>query len=209
MARPAPVDLDEETIPVPGTVRFPVELTPPEGFDPARLETWPRVEGRLEWVGGRLLYMPPCGDLQQDTVADVVAALVTWVRSHPEFAVGTNEAGMQLGDDSRGADAAIWRRTKDHTYHGGFRRVPPVLAVEVEGRDEREPQLRDKARWYLGVGVRIVWIVLPREREVLVVTSEGERRCVAGERLLADPALPDLAPIAGEFFVQISRPAAD
>src|SRR5947208_7848377 len=91
MARPAPIDVDEATIPVPGTVRFPVELTPPDGFDPARLETWPRVEGRLEWVGGRLLYMPPCGDRQQYTVADVVATLIIWVRAHPEFAVGTNE----------------------------------------------------------------------------------------------------------------------
>ena len=108
MARPAPIDLDEKTIAVPGTVRFPVELTPPDGFDPARLETWPRVEGRLEWVGGRLLYMPPCGDRQQDTVADVVAALITWVRSHTDFVVGTNEAGMRLGEDSRGADAAIF-----------------------------------------------------------------------------------------------------
>ena len=103
MARPAPIDIDEETIPVPGSVRFPVELTPPDGFDPARLETWPRVEGRLEWVGGRLLYMPPCGDRQQYTVADVVATLIIWVRAHPEFAVGTNEAGMHLGGDSRAA----------------------------------------------------------------------------------------------------------
>jgi len=209
MARPAPVDLDEETIPVPGTVRFPVELTPPEGFDPARIETWPRVEGRLEWVGGRLLYMPLCGDLQQDTVADVLAALVTWVRSHSEFAVGTNEAGMRLGDDSRGADAAIWRRADVGAYHGGFRRVPPMLAVEVAGRDESAPQLRDKARWYLGVGVPIVWLVLPREREVIVVTAEGERCYAADERLPAHPRLPDLAPVANEFFVQISRPAAD
>jgi len=209
MARPAPVDLDEETIPVPSTVRFPVELTPPEGFDPARLETWPRVEGRLEWMGGRLLYMPPCGDLQQDTVADVVVALGIWVRSHPEFAVGTNEAGMHLGDDSRGADAAIWRRAREDTYTGGFRRVPPVLAVEVAGRDEREPQLREKSRWYLGMGVPIVWLVLPREREVIVVTREGERRCGADERLPAHALLPDLAPVASEFFVQISRPAAD
>ena len=208
MARPAPVDLDEETIPVPGTVRFPVELTPPEGFDPARLETWPRVEGRLEWVGGRLLYMPPCGDLQQDTVTDVVVALGVWVHSHPQFAVGTNEAGMRLGDDSRGADAAIWRRAEDDTYHGGFRRVPPLLAVEVAGRDENASELREKARWYLGAGVPIVWIVLPPEREVIVVTGEGERRYGASERLPANPALPDLAPMAGEFFVQISRPAA-
>src|SRR5207237_9889563 len=86
MARPAPIDVDEETIPVPGTVRFPVELTPPEGFDPARLETWPRVAGRLEWVRGRLLYMPPCRDRQQYTVADVVATLIIWVRPHPGFA---------------------------------------------------------------------------------------------------------------------------
>ena len=52
--------------------------------------------------------------------------------------MGTNEAGMRLGDDSRGADAAIWRRAKGDTYDGGFQRMPPVLAVEVAGRDEGE-----------------------------------------------------------------------
>ena len=57
----------------------------------------------------------------------------------------------------------------------------------------------------------IVWLVLPEQREVVVVTSEGERRCGAGERLPAHRELPDLAPTADEFFVQISisRPAAD
>ena len=77
MARPAPSEFETESIPVPGSVRFPVELTPPEGFDPARLETWPRVEGRLEWVEGRLLYMPPCGGLQYFTVGDLVLTLGT------------------------------------------------------------------------------------------------------------------------------------
>src|SRR5215470_6227888 len=105
MARPAPSELDEETIDVPRTVRFPVELTPPEDFDPERLETWPRVEGRLEWVEGRLLYMPPCGERQQLAVTDLVAALAIWVRSHAEFTVGTNEAGIRLGDATRAADA--------------------------------------------------------------------------------------------------------
>src|SRR5262249_44873470 len=78
----------EDVVHVPASVRFPVELVPPEGFDPARLETWPRVEGRLEWVGGRLLYMPPCGEMQQATVADVVGVLIPWQRAHPEFSVG-------------------------------------------------------------------------------------------------------------------------
>ena len=208
MARPAPRDVDAGTIPVPGTVRFPVELTPPEGFDPTRLETWPRVEGRLEWVGGRLLYMPPCGDRQQYTVADVVITLGNWVRAHPEFAVGTNEAGMQLHDDVRGADAAIFRRTKGETYEGGVQLRPPVLAVEVGGRYEGEADLREKSRWYLGVGVPIVWIVLPKTREVVVVTSDGERRFGVGERLPGDPRLPGLAPLTDELFVQISQPPA-
>ena len=207
MARPAPRERDEETIPVPATVKFPVELTPPPGFDPPRLETWPRVEGRLEWVEGRLLYMPPCGDRQQDTVADVVITLGNWGRSHPEFVVGTNEAGMFLGEDGRGADAAIWRRADVGPYQGGFRRVPPLLAVEVAGRYERERQLREKARWYLEASVPVVWIVLPKKREVLIVTAAGDTRHRRGERLPGDPRLPGLAPMVDELFVQVSRAA--
>ena len=95
----------EETIPVPRAIRFPVELIPPDGFDPARLETWPKVEGRLEYVKGRLLYMPPCGQMQSYTVSDVVAVLVLWVRAHPEFVVGTNETTPLAG---RGARSRRW-----------------------------------------------------------------------------------------------------
>ena len=205
MARPAPSELDEETFPVPGSVRFPVELTPPDGFDPARLETWPRVAGRLEWVAGRLLYMPGCGDLQQDTVTDVVATLAIWGRAHPEFVVGTNEAGMRLGKDTRAADAAVWRRADLGPYTKGFRTVPPVLAVEVTSREEPPLALREKARWYLDAGVSVVWIVVPEQREVLVITREGDSRHGRGDRLPPHSQLPDLAPAVDDLFFQISR----
>ena len=194
----------EETIPVPRAIRFPVELIPPEGFDPERCETWPKVEGRLEYVNGRLLYMPPCGDMQQDTVADVVSVLVQWVRAHREFVASTNEAGMILRGAARGADAALFRRSEVGRYEHKFRRVPPVLAVEVAGEDEDEAVLRDKAAWYLGAGVQIVWIVLPEQREVVVITVADEHRCRVGETLTPHPALPGLAPRADDFFVQIS-----
>ena len=69
MARPAPHDIDGDWLP--GTTRYPVELVPSGGFDPARVETWPRIDGRLEWVEGRLLFMPPCGERQALTVTDV------------------------------------------------------------------------------------------------------------------------------------------
>jgi Uma2 family endonuclease len=198
----------DEDVTVPRSVRFPVELIPPEGFDPARLETWPRVDGRLEWVGGRLLWMPPCGEAQQVTVADVVLVLGRWAEARPDFSLGTNEAGMRLGDDSRGADAGIWRR-RPGPLEWGFRREPPLLAVEVEGRDEGLPELREKARWYLAAGTPVIWIVLPSERAVVVVTAERESRHDIDDRLPVHPALPGLEPAVAALFRQASLDAAE
>ena len=143
--------------------------------------------------------------MQQDAVTDVVITLGGWVRAQPAFVLGTNEAGMRLRGATRAADAAIWRRAGLGSYRGGLRRVAPVLAVEVAGDDELEQALREKADWYLGAGVQVVWIVLPELREVLVVTSAGERRWQLGETLPPHTALADLTPQVADFFVQITR----
>jgi Uma2 family endonuclease len=186
-------------------IRFPVELRPPSGMrveDPA---TWPSVEGRVEYVGGRLLYMPPCGDLQQDTVADLAYVLRGWSEAHRGFVVGTNEAGMKLGGEVRGADAAVWLEADATPREGRFRRVAPVLAVEVAGDDEEEPYLRDKARWYLDHGVRVVWLAFPTSREVVVVDAHGEVRLGSGAVLPSSPHLPGLEPEVSAIFAQVSR----
>jgi Uma2 family endonuclease len=161
--------------------------------------------GRLEHVDGRLLYMPPCGDLQQDTTTDVVITLGTWVRGHQDYVLGTNEAGMRLGGSTRAADAAVWKRADLGAYTGGLRRIAPILAVEVAGPEagDTEAALREKAAWCLGVGVEVVWIVLAERAEILVIRSGGESRLSRGERVPAHPSLPDLEPLVDELFVQI------
>lgn len=194
----------DELIQIPRAVRFPVELLVPAQFDEERPETWPRVVGRLEWLDGRLLYMPPCGDLQQASVTDVVVTLGSWVRAHPGFFLGTNEAGMRLGGATRAADAAIWRRS-DIELGGGLPRKPPLLAVEVGGTDDPEEMLLEKSSWYLSVGVPVVWIALPESREVIVASAQGQGRFAGDELLPAHPALPDLQVRASDFFFQISR----
>ena len=83
------------------TLRLPVELRAPDGFAPEVHSTWPSMDGRLEYVDGRLLYMPPCGELQQDVSAAVVGELYAWAKSHP----GLRRGRQRGGDDSR------WRRT--------------------------------------------------------------------------------------------------
>jgi Uma2 family endonuclease len=204
--RSVAVRYDDEMVSVPRAVRFPVELEPPAGFDPERIDTWPRVEGRLEVVEGRLLFMPPCGDLQQDTAADVVYVLKSWARERDDFVIAGNEAGIHLGGDSRGADAAVFRRDAAAKYTGGFRRVAPVLAVEVAGEGEDEAALGEKARWYLDHGADAVWLLFPTTREAVVIDMGGATRHRADDRLREIASLPGLAPKACELFEQITRP---
>lgn len=184
-------------------IQLPLEVPLPAAFDPERLDTWPAIDGRLELVEGRLLFMPPCGDDQQFTAADVTAELALWSRRREGFVVGTNEAGMKLGDDVRAADAAVWRRADVGVRTGGLLRVPPVLAVEIAGRDDTVEALRRKATWYLEHGVAVVWLLVPRTREVHVIDAEGETRLDVSARLPERPELPGLAPRVADLFRQL------
>ena len=149
--------------------------------------------------------MPPCGIVQQEVCMDLAGILVAWAHAHAGFVAGGNEAGMLLGGDVRGADAAVWRRDAAAPATHTLRRTPPVLAVEVAGRDEGEPELREKAGWYLDAGVEVVWLVLPDSREVVVVTRAGETRCGAPGRVPPHPSLPDLEPEVRALFLQLDQ----
>jgi Uma2 family endonuclease len=180
-------------------VRFPLPLPAPGGFVVARHETWPRVTGRLEYASGRLEYMPPCGKNQQRVAVDVVTELNLWRRAHPGFVVGGNEAGMLLGGEVRGADAAVWRTGEPASDE--FARTAPVLAVEVCGEDEPAEMLLAKARWYLEHGVERVWIVDPAARRVHVVT--GDAALEVEDRIPETPSLPGLSLAVADLFRQI------
>jgi len=182
-------------------VRLPLQLPEPDGFVVERPETWPQVTGRLEYVGRRLDYMPPCGEVQQRSAADVITELNVWRRQHPDFVVGGNEAGMLLGGEVRAADAAVWRSLERAAQ--GFARTPPVLAVEVAGADEPLELLREKARWYLDHGVETVWLIAPQTRAVEVVTAAGVS-LIESEGQMPEPAsLPGLRPLVADFFRQL------
>jgi Uma2 family endonuclease len=133
----------------------------------------------------------------------VAGLLDRWLDQHPEFVVGTNEAGMLLADEVRAADAAVWARVSLGKHTGGYRTVPPLLAVEIAGSGQSDEELRDQAWWYLRHGVAVVWLILPEHRQVIVVTAQHEERRSAGQRLSPHPLLPDLSPDVDSFFRQL------
>lgn len=182
---------------------FPIEVAPPEAFRFDEPATWPTFDGRFEFVGGRLLYMPPCGEVQQDVTGTVAVVVGSWAEERQEYVFGSNEAGMLLGGDVRAADAAVWRRDTLGPYSGGYRRVPPILAIEVAGQQDREELLRQKAEWYLGHGVSVVWLILPERREVIVLEPERETRYGLGQQIAEHVELPGLSPAVDRLFRQL------
>lgn len=179
-------------------------LRTPRQFKPERLETWPQVEGRLEFHEGELRYLPPCADEQGQVVFSLVSVLGPWVRKHRDFIAGTNEQGMLLDGSVRAADGALWRRDSlaDHV-RGTLFRAPPVLAIEVAGQDEDAGVLREKARWYLEHGVTVVWLVFPATRAVEVLTVHQHHVVSGGKGIPPHPALPGLTPRVRAFFEQL------
>jgi Uma2 family endonuclease len=82
-------------------------------------------------------------------------------------------------------------------------RVPPLLAVEVAGRDDDRETLIDKAQWYRAHGVQTIWIVVPKTRTVTVVDARGTTDHASGTVLPEPDELPGLRVEVRTFFVQL------
>lgn len=203
MAAPR-IDWSELTEVPRAAVTLPLPLPVPAGFDASDPASWPLCKGRLEYVGGRLLFMAPSGGLQQQTASDLMVELGLWAREHTDFVVGGNEAGMLLGGEVRAADGAVWRRAEIGAAEHRLPTVAPVLAAEIAGRDEGVELLREKARWYLDHGVEIVWLLFPADRSARVITRAGVVDVAPGGTMPADARLPGLAPTLANLFRQVS-----
>jgi Uma2 family endonuclease len=77
---------------------------------------------------------------------------------------------------------------------------PPDIAVEVQSPNESLDSLRDKADFYLGIGVREVWLVLPRQTRIERVTPQETVAYDVDEQLISPTLLPGFALPLREFF---------
>lgn len=66
----------------------------------------------------------------------------------------------------------------------------PDLAVEIQSPDDSIKKLREKARYYLANGTRILWLVLTTKRIVEVYTPDDEYVLTEGDTLDGGDVLP-------------------
>ncbi|MCI0554701.1 MAG: Uma2 family endonuclease [Anaerolineae bacterium] len=74
----------------------------------------------------------------------------------------------------------------------------PDLAIEILSRDDDRNALFEKAKLYLENGSRVVWIVDPYQKGVMVVTA-NERRWVA-DTLTCPELLPGFSVNVQDIF---------
>jgi Uma2 family endonuclease len=133
---------------------------------------------KLELVRGEIVVMPPpkgkhgiiCQRIARFLGNHVEPAKLGWVTS--------NDSGVILerGPDTLvGPDVAFWSITRQPAAPEGYFEIPPDLAVEVLSPDDRRKAVRNQIKSYLTNSVRLVWLVDPETRTVIVCAKGTPR----------------------------------
>ncbi len=130
-----------------------------------------------------------------------------WERlPEPRGEVVVGEAGFRLwrnpdttvGIDVAYVSAEVASRTPESVwlYDG-----PPVLAVEILSPSDKQEEIDEKVEVYLESGVKVVWIVNPRQKTILVYRAGKRPELFNDEQeLTGDPELPGFKVAVAEIF---------
>lgn len=167
----------------------------------------PETKPAGEYVCGEVEQKPMPTGLHAIVQALVLAALRTYLNSRPIGEVGTEwrcvfgpRAGLRayvpdvayIAAGRLPPDPAQW-----DTHFSGA----PDLVVEVLSRSDRPGRLARKLTFYLAHGVRLVWVVDPRERSVTVYApGADDYRLRIGDVLTGDAVLPGFSAPVEDLF---------
>ena len=81
---------------------------------------------------------------------------------------------------------------------------PPDIAVEIVSPGQSMREMRERARWFVEHGVRVVVTVQPRGRSVFVLRADGEIGPLRGEEVVdLGDVLPGFSFVVRELFAAI------
>lgn len=139
---------------------------------------------RGDLVRGRIVREPPTGYDHGGMQLNLAVELRRHVRKHHLGRVRVETGYVLLSGVAtvRGPDVSFIAaaRIPPEGMPAGFPRIAPDLAIEVVSPSNRAREIREKLRDYFEAGVRQVWVVYPRRRNVAVHLSPSDVR-VLGE----------------------------
>lgn len=160
---------------------------------------------RYELVEGRLVRMSPPSADHGRLVAQITYLLKAHLRNRPAGIVVV-ETGFTLASDPdtvRGPDVSfLLQERAPAPGTRGFPRIAPDAVFEVLSPDDRPGEMHKKIADYLGRGVRLVVVVDPDDRTVVVHRSGTTTVTLreGGDVLDLGDAIPGFACTVGEIF---------
>jgi Uma2 family endonuclease len=140
----------------------------------------PEDGSQQELVRGEILTMPPPKGLHGACCSKIDRRLGIYVDMHHSGRLFVNDTGFiteRDPDTVRGLDIGYWTYERlPQIPIDEYIEVAPDLAVEVLSPGNRPGQIREKVREYFNRGVRMVWIVDPFDRTIMVYRSADEGR---------------------------------
>src|SRR5258705_2073143 len=151
-------------------------------------------ERLFELIHGEIVEKMPTEEHGAIVLA-IGVALRTFVIQHKLGRVGV-EVHHQLPDDtanSRLPDVSFIPGERPSVKEGSVPQMP-ALVVEIKSPDDSLKGLREKAQYYMLHGTRLVWIVDPAKRLVVVLSPDDEEILLENEMLDGDSVLPGFTP---------------
>jgi Uma2 family endonuclease len=164
-----------------------------------------------EWVDGTLVEKA-MGWMESVIGLYVGELLGKFSRRHNlGFVSGADGFLRIMSSTVRGPDVAFvsWERIPDKKFpEAKVPEIVPDLAVEVLSTGNTRAEMARKRREYFHAGVKLVWMIDPRQRSVAIYTSSDEYTVLdETEKLTGGEVLPGLEIELAEQFAELDRKA--
>lgn len=153
---------------------------------------------------GELITMSPAGLLQGIIAGNIAHYLKLYAKEHRAGVVAVSEAGFKLQTDPdkvRAPDVAFITKERLPKDLEGYGEMAPDLVVEVISPNEYAVDVQTKLSQYLQAGVRLVWLVYPRTKSVVVHRSMTDVTVLmADDELTGGDVLPGFSCKVADIF---------
>jgi Uma2 family endonuclease len=161
---------------------------------------------RRELVRGAIIEKAPMGDIHGAITAWLTYLIVDYVETHATGEVTGAETGFRLSTDPdtvRAPDVAVIRKERLTPMTGKYYPLAPDLAVEVVSPGDTAGDIHEKVRDFLQAGTRLLWVVYPSSRTVVVHTPAGAETLESSDTLDGGEVLPGLSLPVGRVFEKL------
>ena len=170
------------------------------------LEALAAKGSRCELIKGDLIELPPAGWTHGRIANAIAFALTSFVKERNLGEIASAETGFIIGrepDTVRAPDVSFvsQERLVGVSETSGFLELSPDLAVEVVSPGDSANAVQTKAEGWLDSGARLVWVVYPESRSVVVYRTGGQARVLhEGDTLDGQPVFDSFTLAVGILF---------